>query len=214
MRSCLSVIAAALDNVESMGNDAGLDEGLPVGVEVETPGIAGAVREHLENVLARMVAPDTGVEGNAVLVRRARLADARMGEDAMTTVQPAVRTPTESVQGFMRVFVVPAVQQDLRLARRFVRAWFDRNEHQIRGRPNPHAAEANFQPADQIQSFHENGAFVELAIAVAVLENEDAIFRVLFRSANGITIRLSYPEPTAVVQAESDRLPHVRFASE
>ena len=41
----------------------------------------------------------------------------------------------------------------------------------IRRRADPHAAEADLQAADQIQPFHEDGALVEFAVAVGVLED-------------------------------------------
>ena len=52
VRARLPLIAAALDDVEGVRNDAGLDEGLAVVVEVEAPRIARAVGEDLEDVLA------------------------------------------------------------------------------------------------------------------------------------------------------------------
>ena len=67
----------------------------PFVVEVEPPRVARAVGEDLEDVLRRMVAPDAGVDRRAVLVRRARLADAAVREDAVAAVEPAVRPPDE-----------------------------------------------------------------------------------------------------------------------
>ena len=75
-----------------------------------------AVGEHLEDVPRRMIAPDAGVDRDAVLVRRARLADARVREDAVAAVEPAVRPPDERVERLVRVLVAPAVEQNLRLA--------------------------------------------------------------------------------------------------
>src|SRR5262249_11884147 len=69
----LAMIAAPLDDVEGMRNDTGLDKCLAVIVEIEAPGIAGPVREDLELVPSRMIAPDAGVYWHAVLVRGAGL---------------------------------------------------------------------------------------------------------------------------------------------
>src|SRR5579884_257290 len=173
VQACLSEIAATLDDMEGVGYDTRLHECLAVRIEVQSPRIAGAVREYFEDVLGGMIAPDSCIERNAVLIGRAGLADARMGEDAVTAVQPAVRSPAEGVQRFVGVLPVPAVQQDLRLAGRLVFPWLDRHEHKIRSRPDPDAAKTDLQPADEVQSLHEDGAFVELAVAVAVLEDED-----------------------------------------
>ena len=158
-----------------MRDDAGFDEGLAVLVEVEAPGVAGAVGEDLEDVPGRMIAPDAGVDRHALVVRRARLADARMREDAVAAVEPAVRAPGEGVQRLVRVLVAPAVEQDLRRAGRLVLAVLDRDEQQIRRRADPDAAEADLQAADQVQALHEDRALVERAVAVGVLEDQDAV---------------------------------------
>ena len=92
-------------------------ERLAVLVEIEAPGIARAVGEDFEDVPGRMIAPDAGVDRRAVLVRRAGLADARMREDAVAAVEPAVGAPGEGVERLVRVLIAPAVEQDLRRAR-------------------------------------------------------------------------------------------------
>ncbi len=51
-----------------------------------------------------------------MVIGRAGLADARVGEDAVAAVEPAVRAPGERVQGFVGVLISPAVEQDLRRA--------------------------------------------------------------------------------------------------
>src|SRR5947208_364587 len=110
----LALVAAALDDVEAVRDDAGLDERLAVLVEVEAPWIAGAVGEHLELVLGRMVTPDARVDRHAVLLGHSRLADLRVCEDTVAAVEPAVRAPGERVERFVRVLVAPAIQEDLR----------------------------------------------------------------------------------------------------
>src|SRR5581483_9052605 len=111
----LAVVAAVLDDVEAVRDDAALDERLAAVVEVEAPGVARAVGEDLEDVPRRVVAPHAGVEPDAVLLRRPRLADLRMREDAVAAVQPAVGAPDERVERLVRVLEAPAVEQDLRL---------------------------------------------------------------------------------------------------
>ena len=49
------------------------------------------------------------------------------------------------------------------------------DEQQVRRRADPDAAEADLQAADQVQPFDEDGPLVELAVAVGVLEDQDAV---------------------------------------
>ena len=92
----LPLVAAALDHVIKVRDDAGRDEHLAAGVEVDAPGVAGAVGEDLEDVPRRVIAPDAGVDRRALGVGRAGLADARVGEDAVAAVEPAVGAPGEA----------------------------------------------------------------------------------------------------------------------
>ena len=71
--------------------------------------------------------------------------------------------------------IAPAVEQDLRLAVGLVVAVLVGNEQQVRGRADPHAAEADFQAADEVQPFDEDGPLVERAVAVGVFEDQDAV---------------------------------------
>src|SRR5207245_9361251 len=75
MRTGLPLVARALNDVEQVWNDAGLDEALALFVEVNAPGIAGAFGEDLEAVLGGMIAPNAGVDARALAVGRAGLAD-------------------------------------------------------------------------------------------------------------------------------------------
>ncbi len=98
----LPIVARPLDDVKQMRNDTGRAKSLAVVVEVDPPGIAGSLGEDLELMLERMIAPDAGIDGNALVIRRTRLADFRMREDAVAAIEPAVRPPDEGVQGFVR----------------------------------------------------------------------------------------------------------------
>src|SRR5207244_13602619 len=88
-------------------------EDVAVVVEVHAPRVAGAVREHFELLLLRVIPPDARVDGNALFVGRARLAAARVREHAVAAVQPAVRPPDARVERLVRVVVTPAVEDDL-----------------------------------------------------------------------------------------------------
>src|SRR5262249_37659236 len=149
------------------------DERLAVFVEVQAPGIAGAVGEDLEFVPGWMIAPDAGVDRHAILVGRAGLADLGMREDAVTAVEPAIGAPDEGVERLVRVLITPAIEQNLRRAGGLV--ILHRHEEKIRRLADPDAAEADFEAADEIQPLHEDGALVELAGPLGVLEDQDAV---------------------------------------
>ena len=87
----------------------------------------------------------------------------------------------------------------------------DRDEQQVRRRADPDAAEADFDAADEIQVLDEDRAPVERAVAVGVLEDQDAIAALAFGRAHGIGVRLGDPQPAAVVERERDRLDDVRL---
>ena len=114
---------------------------------------------------------------------------------------------------------MPAVEQHLHRAGRLV--VLHRHEEKIRGGADPDAAEADFQAADEVQAFHEDGAFVEMAVAVGVLEDDDAVaFRALvFRQEKAgrrmtarIDVGLGHPHAAAVVDRHGDGLFDVRLA--
>src|SRR5437879_4589287 len=138
-----------------------------------------------------------------------------MSEHAVATVEPAIGTPRERVQRFVSVAISPAIEKDLRFAGGFgFVAIFDRNEHQVGSGTNPDTAEPNFKSADEIEAFHEDGAAIEFAVAICVLEDEDAIFALTFRSANGISVCFGDPETATIINCECNRLFHVRLACE
>ena len=96
---CLPLVPGARDDVVEVRDHARGQEALAVGVEVEAPGVARAVGDDLEPLLRRVITPDAGVQGDAVLVGRTRLADLRVGEDAVAAVEPSIRPPDEASSG-------------------------------------------------------------------------------------------------------------------
>ena len=223
VRAALPAVPAALDHVPHVRDDARFDEEVAVRVVVQPPRVRRAVREHLERVPRRVVAPHARVDRRALVVRRVRPADFRVREDAVTAVEPAVRPPDEAVQRLVRVLVTPTVEQNLRLTRGLVRLLVMRDEHEVRCRADPHAAEPDLDAADEVQALHEHGALVELACARRVLEDDDLValrlvllrqYRPLLRVAPRIGVRFHNPQPAAVVEAERDRLVNVRLARE
>ena len=78
-------------------------------------------------------------------------------------------------------------------------------------------------PLSEVQSLHEDRLLVEVAGALGVLEDHDpvAVLAFVFRQqdagiwlAGRVAVGFGDPEPAAVVEAEGDRLLHVRLAGE
>ena len=114
----LPLVAGARNHVIQVRDDAGGRERVAVVVEVEAPRIAGALGEDLEGLPGRVIAPDRAVELLTLGIRRSRLADVRVREDAVAAVEPAVGAPREGVERLVGVLIAPAVEQHLRRAGR------------------------------------------------------------------------------------------------
>src|ERR1043166_6256258 len=213
MLTTLPLVARSLNHVPEMGNDAGLDEALAVVVEIHSPRIARAFGEDFKLVLSWMIAPDCGIDPLALVFRGARLAYEGRTKHPVTTVKPAVRPPGEGVQRLVRVaFVIKAVQQDFRFAGRLrFGAVLHRDEHQVRRGPDPDSAEADLDAAHQVKVLHKDGAPIELAIAVSVLEHQDAILALSLGLADGIGVAFDDPKPPTVIDAKGDRLFDIRL---
>ena len=162
----------------------------------------------------RVVAPDAGVDLRPLVGRGARLADARVGEDAVAAVEPAVGAPDEGVESFVGVLPAPAVEEHPRLAVGDVVAIGVGDEEEVGGRTDPHAAEADREAADEVQAVFEDLAGIEPMVAVGVLEDQDPVAGLFRRDSLRIGIGLGDPQPPAVVEAHRDRLTHVGLGGE
>ena len=88
-----------------------------------------------------------------------------------------------------------------------------RNEHQIRSRSDPDAAEAEFQAADEVQPLDEDRAFLKRPVAVGVFENDDLVFSLALLRAVGIGVSLRHPQAAARIDRERNRLMDERLTS-
>ena len=68
MTARLAQITGTGNHVESVGNDTRLNDRLAVLVEVEPPWVGSAVRDHLEHLAGRVVAPEAGIDGDTHVV--------------------------------------------------------------------------------------------------------------------------------------------------
>ncbi len=210
----LPQVAGAGNHMEGVGDDAGLDDGLAVLVEIQTPWVGRAVRDHLEDMPRGMVPPDAGVDGNALGIGRAGFAHAAVGEHAVAAPQPTIRAPDEGVQRLVGVLQAPTVEQNLRFTGRLVAAGIQRNIQQLGGGTDPNAAMTHLQAADQIQVFHEDGALVELPVTISVFQDHNTIQSLAGRALLRVAVGLGDPHPAAVVQRHGHGLVHIGLTCE
>ena len=104
------------------------DEHLPVVIEIQPPGIGGAVGDDLELPRRRVVAPDTAVHRRALIQGDAGLAHADGRLNSVVAVEPTIRSPCEAVDNGMSRLDVEAVENDLRWAVGNIVAVFIGNE--------------------------------------------------------------------------------------
>src|SRR5436190_8320121 len=117
MFAALPFEARPLNHVPEMRDDAHLREELAVLVEVDAPGIATAFGEHFKDVPCGMITPHAGIHPLPLAVGRARLADVRRAEHAVTSIKPAVWSPRESVQYLVCVgSVIPTIEKKFGIA--------------------------------------------------------------------------------------------------
>ena len=110
MLAGLPTITGSGDDMVQVWYDAGGCKRVAVVVEVHPPRIARTVREYLELVSLRMIPPDARVQRRTLGVWSTRFTDSRVRENAMASVEPAVRPPAERVERFVGILVSPAVE--------------------------------------------------------------------------------------------------------
>ena len=209
MLAGLALIAGGGQDVVEVRDHAGRVEELAARVVIETPRVARPFGEDLEDMAGRVIAPDAGVDLHALLVGRAGLAHDRVGEDAVVAVEPAVRTPHEAVERLVRVMEAPSVEEHDRRAGLVVGVLGD--EEEFRRRADPHAAVADFDARDEVESVLEDRDLRERTVLLHVLEDEDAIVALPVRTLLRIGHALHDPETAALVEAHRDRLDDLRL---
>ena len=159
-----------------------------------------------------MITPDGTTQLRAFVLGRARLADHRVRGDAMPPVEPAVRSPHQTVHHVMTCLQRPAVENYFGFAIRFVVTVAVGIEKQFRRARHPHAAEADRDAAKPPSVIEKHFAFIEAPVAVLVREDQNTVAILHFEI--GIRKTLHHPEPSAVVEVERDGLHYIRLARE
>src|SRR5262249_13338449 len=124
-------------------DDAGGEEGLAVRVEVEAPGVTGALSKSIELPLADVVAPDGGVELHAH--------HPRLRENALQAVKRPVGPPLHGVERLVRVVAAEALQEDF-LPGTTAGPLGIAEEKQVGGGPQENAAVAGLDAGGQVEA--------------------------------------------------------------
>ncbi len=185
------------DHAEQVGDHAVGDERLAVVVEVQAPRIGGAVGDDLEDLAGRVIPPDAAVHLHSLVFGRAGLADARGRKDTVAAPEPAVGPPLEGIEQVVLGIDVPAVELDDRRSVGPVVAVAVGEEEQVGRRADPDAAGPQLDAGVVRPLVVEDGAAVEAAVAVGVLEDQDAVLAVRPAQPDRIRRVLDDPEPAA-----------------
>jgi hypothetical protein len=192
------------------------DEHAAAIVPIDAPGVRRSVRDGLEPAPSDVVAPNSTVDRHAVGCRRAGLADQGAREDAVEAVEPAVRSPGETVEDVVLRTKVPSIEHHFGRAIWCVVPIAVRHEEQLRDGAEPDAAEADLDPAQVAAIRQEHFFFVKAAVVVFVREDGDAVLRGFRADGHpvGVGEALDDPEAAALIESESDGLHHVGLARE
>lgn len=208
----LFVVDAALDDVEEVGDDATGGKAVAEIIEVEAPRIGEATCEDFEIAGLGVEAPDASIEVEAVVFRRTRFSDERVGKNALATVEPAVGSPDETVEGFVAVLHAPAVEKNFGFGVGNVVAISVGNENEIWGSAEVDPAVSDGNAGGEGDLVVEEFFGVEDAIAIGVLKNLDATELFVFVGAP-VDVVVVFHDPDAAfgVEREGDGFADVWF---
>src|SRR5205085_297058 len=116
-----------------------------------------------------------------------------------------IGAPGAAVDDVVYALMTEAIQHDLWRAVGFVVLVFVGDEEEVGRGDDPYAAEADFETGNVIELVVEDGAFVEMAVAVGIFEYDDAVGFAVWRPF-GIGEIFSDPDAAFVVEGEADGL--------
>ena len=208
----LFVVDATLDDVEEVRDDATGGEAVAEVIEVEAPRIGEAASEDFEFASFGVEAPNTGVKVEAVVFRRTRFSDERVGENALATVEPAVGSPDEAVQSFMAVVHAPAIEKDFRFGIGNVVAICVGNKNKIRRGSEVDTTVSDRDTGSEGDFIVEEFLGVKDAVAIGVLKNLDAAELFVFvRASVNVVIVFYDPDAASGIEGKGDGFADVWF---
>ena len=175
---------------------------------VGAPRVGRAVAVRLEDFLHRVITPQAARCGLTLILRHAGDIDPRSARDADASIQPTIRTPLQSVRKGMatRGGRAKSIEDDFRWARGLIAS--HRNEEQVRRTQRPHAAQTALDTGEHLHVFRNDGAFIELPVAVSIFEDDNPVAELEVEAflAVGISIVLGDPQAATLVPAKGDGL--------
>ena len=106
--------------------------------------------------------------------------------------------------------VPEAVQQNLWLSIRHVVAITVRNEIKVGRRHDPRATESHLDSGHIIELIVEDFPFVKFPVTIRILEDDDSV--TWLRTVVWIVVRFCHPQPSAIIEAEPNRLLNIWLA--
>ena len=228
--SALALIDAAGHHVPEMGDDTRAHQQLALGVVVDAPGIAEAVRDDLEAILRRVVAPHAAVDLDAVAAQDVRgkrippreqpalprpASDFRMRGESLQAVEPAVRSPMEAVHHLVSIRMPqPVSRTSMSVDVGLVVAVAIGHEEEIRWRADEDAVEADRQSGRK-----NNPSMKTLRLSATPSRSVSSRMRMRLlpalekpRPLRFVVEVLRHPEAATIVPAEGHRADDHRFA--
>ena len=163
-----------------------------------------------------MIAPDAAVHGDALLVRRAGLADVRVSTGCRCSRRASRRAPrSRLLKTLCLAFKSQPSSTTLRRPGGFVLAGVDGDEQQVRRGAEPDAAEADGD-ARQVRALVAEDLAGSKWPSPLVSSKMRMRSRALLAFGQPVADRsaLDDPEPAAIVDGHGDRLDDVRLAGE
>ena len=203
----------SMDTLPAVADDGVDEEKFVVLGPIGTPRIGGAVAIGLEDLRHRVITPEAAGGGLALFLGHAWHVDPRSTRDADAAVEPAIRTPLESISEGVAAGGggTETVEHDLGGAGGLIAVHGD--EEEIRRAQRIHAAEAALDAGEHLDLVREDGPLIEFAVMVGILEDDDPVAQAEVEAllAVRVGIVLGNPEAAAFIPAHRDRLTDVRL---
>ena len=133
-------------------------------------------------------------------------------EYAVTPVEPAVRTPGQTIDHVVLGFLGPPREDDPGRAVGNVVAIAVRDKDNVRSIGDPRASKAKGEPGKVLAPIVEDGAFVMAAVTIAIFQDDNPILAQAGPFVVGVAFH--HPESAAMVPGHGDRLADGRFMGE
>ena len=210
---CLALVETSRSEVKEVIDDAGADEGVAPGVEVDPPRIGRALGEDLH-------APGLGLEAGHPrrqqhgFSRLGRIHGLGPGEHPVGHVHLAVGAPGEAVEEFVSVFETKAGLDDgLLVGDEISIGVFE--EIQVRSSPQIHAAIGHQNARSQGEPISKYFDRICSAVAVGVFEHLDAVATLLSRlGAQRILVKFHHPQSPPIVPSHGHGVHHFGLRGE